>query len=82
MSRFAPFISIAPSGSERWRAAALVLLASSIPGVLFAGGALLLNKFRFWNEESTLLYILEVAFFVFLNLLALPRIMGFLSSCS
>ena len=79
VSRFAPFIALAPSGSERWKAAALVILASSIPGVLFAGGALLLNKFRFWNEESTLLYILEVAFFIFLNLLALPRIMGFLT---
>ena len=79
LSRFAPFISIAPSGSERWKAAALVLLASSIPGVLFAGGALLLNKFRFWNGESTFLYILEVAFFLFLNTLALQQIMDFLT---
>jgi signal transduction histidine kinase len=79
LSRFAPFISLAPSGSERWKAAALVLLASSIPGVLFAGGALLLNKFRFWNRESTLLYILEVAFFLFLNSLALRQIMNFLT---
>lgn len=79
LSRFAPFISLAPSGSERWKAAALVILASSIPGVIFAGGALLLNKFRFWNGESTPLYILEVAFFLFLNLLALPRIIGFLT---
>ena len=80
LSRFAPFISLAPSGSERWKAAALVLLASSIPGVIFAGGALLLKKFRFWDEENTLLYILEVAFFVFLNLLALPQIMDFLAN--
>ena len=79
LSRFAPFISLAPSGSERWKAAALVLLASSIPGVLFAGGALLLNKFRFWNGESTFLYILEVAFFLFLNTLALQQIMDFLT---
>ena len=79
LSRFAPFISLAPSGSERWKAAALVLLASSIPGVLFAGGALLLKKYRFWNVESTFLYILEVAFFLFLNSLALRPIMDFLT---
>jgi signal transduction histidine kinase len=79
LSRFAPFISLAPGGSERWRAAALVILASSIPGVLFAGGAILLKRFRFWSEESTFLYILEVAFFLFLNLLALRQIMDFLS---
>jgi signal transduction histidine kinase len=79
LSRFAPFISLAPGGSERWRAAALVILASSLPGVLFAGGAILLKRFRFWSEESTFLYILEVAFFLFLNLLALREIMDFLS---
>ena len=79
LSRFAPFISLAPSGSERWKAAALVLLASSIPGVLFAGGALLLSKFRFWNGESTFLYVLEVAFFLFLNSLALRQINDFLT---
>jgi signal transduction histidine kinase len=79
LSRFAPFISLAPGGSERWRAAALVILASSLPGVLFAGGAILLKRFRFWSEESTFLYILEVAFFLFLNLLTLRQIMDFLS---
>jgi signal transduction histidine kinase len=79
LSRFAPFISLAPSGSERWRAATLVILASSLPGVLFAGGAILLKRFRFWSEESTFLYILEVAFFLFLNLLALREIMDFLA---
>ena len=80
LSRFAPFISLAPVGSERWRAAALVILASSIPGVLFAGGAILLKRFRFWSGESTFLYILEVAFFLFLNLIALRQIMDFLSA--
>jgi len=79
LSRFAPFISLAPAGSERWRAAALVILASSIPGFLFAGGAILLKRFRFWSGESTFLYILEVAFFLFLNLLALRQIMHFLT---
>ncbi len=79
LSRFAPFISLAPSGSERWRAAALVILASSVQGLLLAGGAILLKRFRFWSEESTFLYILEVAFFLFLNLLALRQIMNFLT---
>jgi len=79
LSRFAPFISLAPSGSERWRAATLVILASTIPGLLFAGGAILLKRFRFWSGESTFLYILEVAFFLFLNLLALRQIMNFLT---
>ena len=50
LSRFAPFISLAPSGSERWKAAALVLLASSLPGFLFAGGTLLLKKYRFLEK--------------------------------
>ena len=79
LSRFAPFITLAPGGSERWRAAALVILASSIPGLLFSGGAILLKRFRFWSGESTFLYILEVAFFLSLNLLALPQIMNFLT---
>ena len=79
LSRFAPFISLAPSGSERWRAAALVILASSIPGLLFAGGAILLKRYRFWSGESTFLYILEVAFFQYLNLLSLRKIMDFLT---
>jgi len=79
LSRFAPFISLAPGGSERWRAAALVILASSIQGLLLAGGAILLKRFRFWSGESTFLYILEVALFLFLNLLALRQIMHFLT---
>jgi signal transduction histidine kinase len=54
-------------------------LASSIPGLLFAGGAILLKRYRFWSGESTFLYILEVAFFQYLNLLALRKIMDFLT---
>jgi signal transduction histidine kinase len=54
-------------------------LASSIPGLLFAGGAILLKRYRFWSGESTFLYILEVAVFQYLNLLALRKIMDFLT---
>jgi len=79
-SRFNPFVAIAPAGSERWRAAGLVILASSIPGVFFAIGAILLKRFRFWSGESTFLYILELAFFQYLNLLALRPIMNFLTN--
>jgi signal transduction histidine kinase len=79
LSRFSPLIALVPAGSERWRIAALVILASSIPGLLFAGGAILLKRYRFWSGESTFLYILEVAFFQYLNLLAIRKIMDFLT---
>jgi signal transduction histidine kinase len=79
ISRFAPLVALLPPGSERWKAGGLVILASSIPGLLFAVGAILLNRFRFWSQKSTVLYVCEVAFFQYLNMLALPRIIGFLS---
>jgi hypothetical protein len=79
LSRFSPLIALVPAGSERWRIAALVILASSIPGLLFAGGAILLKRYRFWSGESTFLYILEVAVFQYLNLLAIRKIMDFLT---
>jgi signal transduction histidine kinase len=79
LSRFSPLIALVPAGSERWRIAALVILASSIPGLLFAGGAILLKRYRFWSGESTFLYILEVALFQYLNLLAIRKIMDFLT---
>jgi signal transduction histidine kinase len=78
-SRFIPFVAVAPAGAERWRAAGLVILASSVPGVFFAIGAILLKRFRFWSRESTFLYILELAFFQYLNLLALRPITNFLT---
>jgi signal transduction histidine kinase len=80
LSRFAPFISLVPGGTERWRAAALVILASSIQGLLLAGGATLVKRYRFWSEESTFLYILEVALLMFLNSLALRQMMHFLTN--
>ncbi len=73
-SRFVPLISFLPAGSERWRAGGIVIVASAVPGFIFCAGSILLNKFRFWSSESTLLYILEVAFFQYLNLLYLPFI--------
>jgi len=78
-SRFIPFVAIAPAGTERWKAAGLVILASSIPGFFFAVGAILLKTFRFWSGKSTFLYILELAFFQYLNLLALRPITNFLT---
>lgn len=73
-SRFVPLISYLPAGPERWRAGGIVLIASAIPGIIFSLGAVLLRKFRFWSSESTILYILEVAFFQYLNLRYLPFI--------
>jgi signal transduction histidine kinase len=67
-SRFVPLVGYLPPGHERWRAAALIILVSAIPSGIFAGGSLLLKRFRFWSSESTFLYILEVTFFVFINL--------------
>ena len=79
ISRFAPLVSDLPAGSERWKAGGLVILASSIPGLFFAGSGFLLNKYRFWSQKSTVLYVCEVAFVQYLNLLMLRPIISFLS---
>jgi signal transduction histidine kinase len=71
-SRFIPLVTYLPAGQERWRAGGLIILASAVPSGMFAGGSILLKKFRFWSSESTFLYILEVAFFQYLNLNLLP----------
>jgi signal transduction histidine kinase len=73
-SRFIPLVSFLPAGPERWRAGGIVIVASTVPGLIFCVGSILLNEFRFWSSESTLLYVLEVAFFQYLNLLYLPFI--------
>ena len=78
-SRYAPTVILVPAGLERLKVAALLLLASAIPGLLFAVGAILLNRYRFWSQKSTVLYIFEVAFFQFLNLLSLRPITDILS---
>lgn len=72
--RFIRVVAYLPPGPERWRAGGLVLLVSTIPGIIFSLGSLLLSRFRFWSSESTLFYILEVAFFQYLNLLYIPLI--------
>ena len=79
ISRFAPLVRYLPAGSERWKAGGLVILASSIPGLFFAGSGFLLNKYRFWSQKSTVLYACEVAFAQYLNLLMLRPIISFLS---
>jgi len=78
-SRYAPSVILVPAGLERLKFAALLLLASAIPGLLFAVGAILLNKYRLWSQKSTVLYIFEVAFFQFLNLLSLRPVTDILS---
>jgi len=78
-SRYAPTVILVPAGLERLKVAALLLLASAIPGLLFAVGAIFLNRYRFWSQKSTVLYIFEVAFFQFLNLLSLGPITDILS---
>ena len=77
-SRFMPLVSYSPAGQERWRAGGIILIASAVPGVIYSLGSILLRKFRFWSSESTLLYILEVGLFQYLNLLYLPLINEFL----
>lgn len=64
-----------PTGFERWRAAGLVVLAAAFPGAIFSLGAILLKKYRPWSSKSIIYYILEVAFFHFLNLLYLSNIL-------
>jgi signal transduction histidine kinase len=77
-SRYIRVVAYLPAGPERWRAGALVLLASAIPAIIFSLGSILLTRFRLWSSNSTIIYILEVAFFQYLNLLYLPLINQFL----
>ena len=76
--RFIRVVAYLPAGQERWRAGALVLVASAIPGLVFTFGSIILTRFRFWSSESTILYVLEVALVQYLNLLYLPIINRFL----
>jgi signal transduction histidine kinase len=73
-SRFIPFVTYLPAGPERFRAGGIVILSAATPALFFSMGAVLLRKFRFWSSENTFLYILEIAFFHFLNLLYLPYV--------
>jgi signal transduction histidine kinase len=79
-SRYIRVVAYLPAGPQRWRAGGLVLLASAVPAIIFSLGAILLTRFRFWSSKSTVLYILEVALFQYLNLLYLPIINKFLQS--
>lgn len=73
-SRFIPLVTYLPAGSERFRAGGIVILSAVAPALFFSMGAVFLRNFRFWSSENTFLYILEIAFFHFLNLLYLPYI--------
>lgn len=74
VSRFSPSIGFVSPGSERWQAGGVIILLSAIPASVFATGAVLLNRYRFWSSTSLIFYILEVAVFQYLNLLYLPVI--------
>jgi len=78
-SRYIRVVAYLPAGPERWRAGGLVLLASAIPAIVFSLGSILVTRFRFWSSKSTIAYVLEVAFFQYLNLLYLPLINKFLT---
>jgi len=78
--RFIRIVGYLSPGEERWRAGALVILVSTVPALVFCGGAILLTRFRFWSNENTFFYILEVAFFQSLNLIYLPIINNFLKA--
>ena len=71
-SRFIPLIGFVAPGSERSKAGGLIIVLVTIPALVFATSAAFLNRYRFWSSKSTLLYILEVALFVYLNILYLP----------
>jgi signal transduction histidine kinase len=77
-SRFVTLIAYLPAGHERWRAGGIIILVSAIPSGIYALGALLLNRYRFWSSNSTVLYVLEVATFQYINFLILPQINNFL----
>ncbi len=77
-SRFIPLILFLPVGPQRWRAGGIVILVSAIPSCIYAIGAMLISKYRFWSSKSLFLYILEVAFFAYLNFLFLPLMNAFL----
>ena len=72
--RFIRVVGYLPAGHERWRAGGIVILASAVPGIIFSLGSILLTRFRFWSSSNTFFYVLEVAFFQYLNLLYLPVI--------
>jgi signal transduction histidine kinase len=77
-SRYIRVVGYLPAGPERWRAGGLVLLASAVPAIIFSFGSILVTRFRLWSSDSTLIYIVEVAAFQYLNLLYLPLINNFL----
>lgn len=78
LSRFITLIAFLPVGLPRWRAGLLIILVSAIPSGIYAIGAKLLTKYRFWSGKSTILYVVEVAIFQYSNFLILPRINNFL----
>jgi len=77
-ARSVSLIAFVPVGPQRWRAGAIVILVSLIPSSIYAIGAMLISRYRFWSSKSIILYVLEVAFLEYLNFLFLPQINTFL----
>ena len=71
-ARSVSLIAFVPVGPQRWRAGAIVILVSLIPSSIYAIGAMLISRYRFWSSKSIILYVLEVAFLEYLNFLFLP----------
>ena len=55
-----PIAFYVPSGPERHRATAVLLLFSLVPALYFSFAGWLLQKYRFWSAKSLVLYILEI----------------------
>ena len=66
--RFIRAVAYIPPGPERLRATGIIFVASIIPGAIYAGGSILLTRYRFWSSKSTLFYVIEVACFEYVIL--------------
>ena len=61
LSRFVPVITDQPRGVARVVATLVVFLVSTLPSLLFAVVAHLIQKYRRWSSQSLAVYICEVA---------------------
>ena len=78
-SRFVPTILEKSEGRERISMAFVVMILAATPAAFFAGGAFLLQKFRFWSPESLIFYIGEVILVQTLLFFSAPTITAILN---
>lgn len=78
LSRLVPMITLQPHGIERYRATFFALAISLIPGLIFAGYANLMQRFRPWESLGLVRYIFEVMIGQLLFSLCAPVIHKFL----